>query len=853
LGRSAGVVCRVRTGVYAERWFDTSKNEWACKPVHAPLTPELLVKHLSPEGPHLGVYVVSSSSDAAHPEVLDQVRLATLDLDNKKGVVVSEQELRNVALRLAETARKFKLIPWAISSGSGAGYHLHFFWDKPQSAGAVRELLATVLAAEGFRNGTGSVGQHEAEVFPKQPCIDAGAGKVGNLIALPFGRKSRPLDNDLQPSSVALLWHTSTPVPIRKQCEALPKDKISPGDIDLEALRGALDYLAARAHDYDCWIRYGLAIKTSLGDAGFDIWHAWSIAAENYKDIEDLHKKWATFLPGTDEDAITVATIFYEARQAAWDGGSAANHKLPRIRIVAGELPRMVNEAEAALLAAGVRFYKQDARVVRVFWDRGVTARNGLTSVLRLVTVEAANLLERLETIAHWVKYDAHRKTIVRKDCPRAVAERYLARKGEWALPPLLGVITAPTLRADGSILDQPGYDKKTGLVYQPMGVTFPPVPDQPTREDALRAIEQLKHPFREFPFVEGANLSVALADIITSVIRRSLPVAPMFAYSAPAAGTGKSLIVDIVCIIVTGERAAVITASKNEEEMAKRIDAAVLAGDAVIAIDNYDSPIKGSAICTALSQPTLKPRVLGKSELVQVPNTFSFHGTGNNLTVEGDATRRVLVSLLDAQVERPELRRFSFNVIEEVREERAALAIAALTVVRAYLISGAEQQATPLGGYEEWSRMVCDALIWLGEPNPVDVMERIRAADPHLADLKALIAAWQRVLGARQVLVRDVIAKAQETLPQHEQDPDNLASHLKNPDLHDALAAVAGDGRGNINPKKLGWWLRANRDKVVGLGGISYRLTQVGCEHNTATWQLVRAEEAAPQGKLQV
>jgi hypothetical protein len=285
---------------------------------------------------------------------------------------------------------------------------------------------------------------------------------------------------------------------------------------------------------------------------------------------------------------------------------------------------------------------------------------------------------------------------------------------------------------------------------------------------------------------------------------------------------------------------------------MGKRIDAAVLAGDAIVAIDNFDCPIRGSAICTALSQPMLKPRVLGKSELVQVANTFSFHGTGNNLTVEGDATRRVLVSLLDAQVERPELRRFTFNVIEEVREQRAALAVAALTVVRAYLLSGAGEQATPLGGCEEWSHMVRDPLVWLDESDPVDVMERIRGEDPHLANLKALVTAWQRVLGNRQVLVREVIAKAQETLPPHEQDPDSLA-YLKNADLNDALVAVASDGRGNINAKQFGWWLRGNRDKIVGLGGARYRLMQAGVEHRTATWQVVKVEEAPAQGKLEL
>ena len=34
-----------------------------------------------------------------------------------------------------------------------------------------------------------------------------------------------------------------------------------------------------------------------------------------------------------------------------------------------------------------------------------------------------------------------------------------LLRKGQWQFPKVAGVITTPTLRPDGTILDQPGYD----------------------------------------------------------------------------------------------------------------------------------------------------------------------------------------------------------------------------------------------------------------------------------------------------------------------------------------------------------------------------------------------------------
>ena len=125
----------------------------------------------------------------------DKTRLATLDFDDKSGAMPWEQ-MRACALRVAETARQFKLNPWAVRSGGGNGVHLHFLWDEKQSAADCRRLLETVLSAEGFSNGTGGVAKNEVEIFPKQDRVDA--ERVGNLIALPFARKSGPLDHDLK-------------------------------------------------------------------------------------------------------------------------------------------------------------------------------------------------------------------------------------------------------------------------------------------------------------------------------------------------------------------------------------------------------------------------------------------------------------------------------------------------------------------------------------------------------------------------------------------------------------------------------------------------------------------------------
>lgn len=58
-----------------------------------------------------------------------------------------------------------------------------------------------------------------------------------------------------------------------------------------------------------------------------------------------------------------------------------------------------------------------------------------------------------------------------------------------------------------------------------------------------------------------------------------------MHGFTAPVAGSGKSKLVDLASIVATGHEAAVIEEG-DEEELPKRLGAALLAGNQVISID---------------------------------------------------------------------------------------------------------------------------------------------------------------------------------------------------------------------------------------------------------------------------
>src|SRR5262245_13318341 len=293
-------------------------------------------------------------------------------------------------------------------------------------------------------------------------------------------------------------------------------------------------------------------------------------------------------------------------------------------------------------------------------------------------------------------------------------------------------------------------------------GQRFPPVPQQPSKDDARAALEEIHQLISTFPFVSAADKSVAVSGFLTTLDRRSMPTAPLHGFSAPIAGTGKSKIVDMAAMLATGRLMPVISQGRNEAELEKRLGAELLAGKTAISIDNCEYPPQSSFLCQALTQRQLNIRLLGFSKTVETPANASLFATGNNLVVAGDLIRRTLMCSLDARCERPELRHFDTDPIKFVRAERGKLVVAALTILRAWYVSGERLSVAPFGGFEDWSQRIREPLIWLGAADPCDTISKVRASDPDQEALGAVMAQWKRCLGTiSRCTVQAVIARA--------------------------------------------------------------------------------------------
>lgn len=612
---------------------------------------------------------------------------------------------------------------------------------------------------------------------------------------------------------------------------------------DRDLIASALDHIPNDDLPYDEWIKVGFALYAGLGPTGTDLWESWSAQASK-NDPAATADKWPSFATGRD---ITVRTLFWEAKKNGWERPKSARKRAPRpnpyegmkrdwatpgrptIRITAGDLPRVVGEGEMAMMNSRLPLYQRGSMVVRPA-SSAVTITDGRKiNAPRLVVANRHHIAEAMTVAAHWERFDSRAMDWVSTDCPLRIADTYLAREGMWKLPVLTGIINAPTLRADGSLLDQPGYDTATGLLFDPQGVSFPTIPESPDRHQAMAALGYLKRLIETFPFVGEADRAVALSGILTTAIRRSLPSAPLHGFNAPTAGSGKSLLVDIASMIAAGRPASVIAQGKTEEEMEKRLGAALIAGDPLISIDNCEAGLGGELLCQALTQPMLKVRLLGKSLNIEVPSTAAVFATGNNLTVVGDMTRRAIRCTLDAGVERPELREFDRDPVATVAGCRGDYVAAVLCILRAHHLAGRPQQTTPLGSFTEWSRWVRDALVWLGEADPCATMDSIRGADPKLEALTTVMEQWHTHVGSRRVSVKEVIDVATDQIASF-----HGRAEFINPDFREALLAVAGDG-GAISGRRLGKWLAANQGRIVN----GMRLTPDGQHAGVVRWRL--------------
>ena len=283
----------------------------------------------------------------------------------------------------------------------------------------------------------------------------------------------------------------------------------------------------------------------------------------------------------------------------------------------------------------------------------------------------------------------------------------------EWRFPALESVTESPILRPDGTVFRTAGYDPFTRTVYAPSaGLRLPPIPDDPITDEVVEAVGVIQEALEGFPFVDEASRANAYAMVLTPMLRKAVHGnVPIALVDAPEAGTGKSLLAELVAIIHTGAAAAMKPApGRDEEEWRKTLSAVLLAGNPLTIFDNVTHRLESPSLALAVTASTWTDRILGQSRTITIPQRTSWIATGNNIVLGGDLPRRCYWVRLDAATPRP-WQRSGFKIADLrkwVLEHRGQLLAALLVISRAWFSAGRPESSTPvLGSFEQWSRTV--------------------------------------------------------------------------------------------------------------------------------------------------
>lgn len=416
-----------------------------------------------------------------------------------------------------------------------------------------------------------------------------------------------------------------------------------------------------------------------------------------------------------------------------------------------------------------------------------------------------------------------------------------VVERGTWrGVPHLDGVIEAPSMRPDGSIIQTPGHDKVTRTLYVP-NAEFQAIPDEPTHSDAVLAYAHLADVFRDFPYVSEEHKAATVACLATLLVRPAiLGSVPAWVFDAAAKRSGKSLQMDVVHLIATGRACSRMTfPDDDEKELESVLASYALAGARVVPFDNVRNGGRGfggapiDKCVTATDMVDL--RLLGASVLRTLPWRAVIMASGNNVTFCGDMIARVLAPRLESPLENPELVSLR-NLRAYALENRASLVSDALTILRAYVVSGRPDVGIRWGGFEAWAALVPSALVWAGAPNPMGARRGTGGDsedDPVRAVETALVLGWAKLCAELPLGI--TAAKALVALypaPKRDEPPDGRD------ELREAIDTLTGAKPG-FTPAtaKLAYVLRSLKGSPRG----GLRLVSYGDGNAPARWRAVK------------
>ncbi|WP_214110686.1 hypothetical protein [Acrocarpospora catenulata] len=354
---------------------------------------------------------------------------------------------------------------------------------------------------------------------------------------------------------------------------------------------------------------------------------------------------------------------------------------------------------------------------------------------------------------------------------PREILSSVLAGKTWPKVPPLRGVIGAPVLRRDGTLLQRPGYDPATGL-YLASKVALPPVPDRPTPEQVQAARDFLLNRFLcDFPWASPADRANYLALLATPILRHfTRSLTPFALIDATMPASGKSILTGGPGMLY-GQR--VMPWAYADEELRKSITAVLAEQVGVVVWDNLaeGTVIDSPTLALLVTAGVWSDRQLGASRNIATVNDRLWMATGNNLQVGGDMASRTVRVHLDPNMPRPEQRdqsRFGIPHLDQwitVPANQLTVLWHLLVLVLDWTSKGAPRAATlSMRQFTPWAHHLGGFLAHHGIDGFLANAADVRDIDEDETRWRGFLACWHTLHGTQPRTAAELRRSAEPT-----------------------------------------------------------------------------------------
>jgi primase-polymerase (primpol)-like protein len=544
-----------------------------------------------------------------------------------------------------------------------------------------------------------------------------------------------------------------------------------------------------------------------------------------------MRDKWDSPRGDTTYGAYTIANAIGITEEVYAPSGSGESDGRAIIDLTSDF--HLTVDASKKALGSHDDIYQRAQELVHVARHQPATEREQTKGLRRssgsplIVPLGPATVRTMLSRVAKFRRWDQREQEWGWKAPPRDIAESILGERNYPDMRELVGVIEAPTLRPDGSLLREPGYDAATGLLYVPGGI-YPETPDWPTEEQVGAAKDELLYLVADFPFKSDSDRAAWLSSVLTLVARGGIdgPV-PGYLVSANVAGSGKSWLATLAGIIATGRAPSMSSYADDTNEMEKTLVGIALAGDRCVVFDNAanGSAIGSPALDRAiLARGSFSGRILGQNrQSPNIPWSATIYVTGNNICTRDDSLRRFVSIFLEYGDVKPETRDpKAYRVYREhgldlqayVMRERPKLVAACLTILRGFIVAEPAWANLTAMDFPEWDHLIRRAVYFATGHDPLGSHSELESEDETTGERIRLVNAWRGLCNASGHPEGLTTEQANGFLLKLEGD-------LEHRPLIETFAFWAKGGTRIPNARTLGYLLRRHRNAASPVGKL--------------------------------